>query len=74
VNRVYVRLVNGPVPTGQRDIGTRLLSSFENRHFSNQRTKNGSPVINIVSGCVCVSSISCVFLCWWLPNHGSSVG
>ena len=35
--RVYVRLDNEPVPTGQRDIGTRLLSSYENRHFSNQK-------------------------------------
>jgi hypothetical protein len=37
VNRVFVRLGNEPVPTGQRDIGTRLLSPFENRQFSDHK-------------------------------------
>jgi hypothetical protein len=36
VNRVSVRPGNEPVPTGQRDIGARLLSPSEDRHFSNQ--------------------------------------
>jgi hypothetical protein len=35
VNRVFVRLGNEPVPTGQRGVGAKLLS-FENRHFSDQ--------------------------------------
>ena len=35
VNRVYVRLNNEPEPTRQRAIGSRLLSPFGNRHFSN---------------------------------------
>ena len=35
MNIVFVRLDNEPVPTGQRDIGTRLLSPSKDRHFSN---------------------------------------
>ncbi len=34
VNRVYVHLDNEPMPTGQRVIGTKLLSPCENRHSS----------------------------------------
>jgi hypothetical protein len=37
VNIVSVRLDNEPMPTGQRNIGTRLLSPSGNRHFSNQK-------------------------------------
>ena len=36
IDRVSVRPVNGPVSTEQRSIDTRLLSSFESRHFSDQ--------------------------------------
>ena len=36
MNIVYVRLVNEPVPTGQRVIGTGLLSPSEDRHFRNR--------------------------------------
>ena len=37
VNRLSLRLGNEPVPTGQRCVGTRLLSPFKNRHSSNQK-------------------------------------
>ena len=37
MNRVYVRLGNEPMPARQRSIGTRLLSPFENRHFTDQK-------------------------------------
>ena len=33
MNRVYVRLDNEPMPVEQRDVGTRLLFPYENRHF-----------------------------------------
>ena len=34
VNRVSVHLGNESMPTGQRNVGTRLLPPFENGHFS----------------------------------------
>jgi hypothetical protein len=60
VNRVSVRLVNGPVPTGQRDIGTNYspLSRIDTLVTREQRMV--ALVMIIVSGCVCASSISCV--------------
>ena len=36
VNKVYVRNLNGTVPTRQRVMGTILLSYVEDRHFSDQ--------------------------------------
>jgi hypothetical protein len=36
VNKVSVRNVNDPVPTEKRDIGTILLSPFEDGHYSNE--------------------------------------
>jgi len=36
MNKVSVHLNNEPVSTGQRAIGARLLSPFENRHYCDQ--------------------------------------
>ena len=33
VNEVSVRNANDPMPTGQGEIGTVLLSPFEDRHY-----------------------------------------
>ena len=60
MNRVFVRLVNGPVPTGQRNIGTGLLSPFKDRHFSNLKTNKCSPIVLVVCVCLCFTGISCV--------------
>ena len=37
MNKVSVRLDNEPVSTGQRAIGARILSPFENRHFTDHK-------------------------------------
>jgi hypothetical protein len=37
VNRVSVRDANNPMSTGHGEAGTKLLSSFEDGHYSNQK-------------------------------------
>jgi hypothetical protein len=43
VNKVSVRNANHPMPTGQGEVGTKLLSPFEDGHYSNQEESKGSP-------------------------------
>jgi hypothetical protein len=35
---VSVRNANNPMPTGHGEAGTKLLSSFEDGHYSNRET------------------------------------
>jgi hypothetical protein len=43
MNKVSVRNANNPMPTGQGEVGTKLLSPFEDGHYSNQEESKGSP-------------------------------
>ena len=54
MNKVYVHNVHGQVSTGQKAIGTILLSSIKNRHFSGQLQIIFSKVIIWVSVCVLI--------------------
>jgi hypothetical protein len=47
VNKVYVCNVNSTVPTGQRVMGTILLSFVEDRHFSDQYVTQLTLFINM---------------------------
>jgi len=38
VNKVSVRNANNPMPTGHGEAGTKLLSSFEDGHYSSRET------------------------------------
>ena len=53
VNKVSVRNANDPMPTGQGEVGTILLSLFEDGHYSSQKTNmvthhNVWPIVKFV--------------------------
>jgi hypothetical protein len=60
VNRVSVRNANNPMPTGHGEVGTKLLSSFEDGHYSNQVNKKRGPIMAHEGKCL--SSITSDFV------------
>ena len=67
-------LSNDPMPTRQGEIGTVLLSPFEDGHYSNQEKVEVTHRKLLGKYCSLCYSISCGLWCWWSPSHGSSVG
>ena len=59
VNKVFVRNANNPMPTGYGEAGTKLLSSFEDEHYSSQGTSNRGPLWPVRM--YAVLSITCGF-------------
>ena len=43
MNRVSVHNANNPMPTGHGEAGTKLLSFFEDEHYSSQGTSDRGP-------------------------------